>query len=319
MTWEQRTDNMERLQRCYDDPDLFVEYYMEHINNKEFWEELAAGAQREYDGPHLLCISPLCHRVHYHGGGDALRSLRRCDYCGSATMVKSDVLIEHGPPAGAIHNLLTDDISQIEQRHRVINDLLLLLRRYESAFVVYRGQRPYLNIDTDIPQLKTGGKHFIRGRVNREVLAERGFNINSSELLIGLVQVNIESAAVLRRLLSDEKIILDESKADKFRMEYIDNKWEEEFVVFANKLRENGVLQVDSSGIQDTLTALYNMAQKKSGKATIIKRDGSIVFPTQNVLENISQPLIERVFNITEHGRYDDISQVFAVGEGVEE
>lgn len=318
MTWGSKLAKWEELEKCQRDPDYIVEYFKECYYQDETWEKMIAAALLESNEKLYMCVNPMCNRTNFADENDRIQ-LRHCQHCGRMTMVRDDLLLERGVPDGVFHNLMANNIHVLDRRIDMNNTLLNIAATQDKADILYRGSNPFLCISTSMPQLKVGGDHFIRGRVNREVLGELGFDVNRDHIMISFESLHIELASMLRLLFSDENIMLDESKAEKFRQEYIDGQWDDEFVLFVDELVRNGTLKVDSSGVQDTLTVLYNMAQRMSGKKTIIKRAGKIVFPTREVLENISQPLIEKAFSVTEHGNYTDYSEVFQVDEGAAE
>lgn len=318
MTFEAMNERVASLEQCQRDPAFAATYLRENMFSEAYWEGLITGVRAEFNKAHFLCINPTCHRTLFPEESDEYRAIGQCNHCGGMTMVRDDLLLGAGPVDGTLHGLLTSSLPGLMRRASINNIMLGLGGAHDCARVQYRSQRPHLYISTDIPQLKVDGDHFIRGRVNREVMSEYGFDSDLSFMMLAFSRSHPEMVSILSRLLGDEDIMLDEGRADKFRQEFVDTQWEDEFIDFVSKLRASGTLKVDSAGVQDTLTALYNMAQKKSGKKTIIKRNGKIVFPTQHVLENISQPLIERAFNVTEHGRYEDLSVVFEAGEGVQ-
>jgi len=318
MTWGAMVERTNKLEHCQRDPLFIVEYFKKTYYFDGYWAQLIAGAKEEHDEELFMCINPQCLRVYYFNERDEFRALRQCGNCGGFTMVHETLLLESGPPDGTIMNMMFYNMHTLDRMmmsHKILSEMATT---HDSVRIHYRSQGPCLRISTEIPQLNVNGDHFIRGRVNREVMEEHGLNVHASEIVIGFSRVDVGVVSLLRRLFSDPGIMLDEGKAEKFRQEYIDGQWEDEFIAFVNQLRGRGVLKVDSSGVHDTLTAIYNMAQKSSGKKTIIKRSGKIVFPTQAVLENISQPLIERAFSITEHGRYK-LEEAFDVGGGAAE
>lgn len=314
MTLEARLEKAELLERCQNDPDYIVQYFKENYYRDGYWENIVAAAKAESCSEVMVCTNPLCLRK--LSPTTHPKMIGRCGACGEVTLVHESLLANGCPPDGMIQVMMAQSVVQVDKAITSQNYMIKTSNDHDYVQVVYHNGYPLLEISTDIPQLRMNGEHFIRGRVNREVMEQSGLRVDLEKIMIRFNASNYNVLRVINLLLSDEAIVLDESMASKFRQEYIDNQWEEEFVNFATLLGERGVLKVDSSGVHDTLNALYNMAQNKSGKKTIIKRNGNIVFPTHDVLDNISQPMIERAFRVTEHGRYDDVTDVFQVGEG---
>jgi len=310
------------IDKCRRDPVFFVEYYKEHLMHKLSLELVYTAARREEtDGPVHICIEPSCLTTRWSAEEDDWPSIRRCDNCGAYTSVSGAYLMEDGIPDACIMNMHAQGITELTERIRLNKICYDIAETNEYAKIKILEARPVLVISNEAPQLQVEGDHFIRARVNRDVLREAGINAYeaSSSVSVWFTRSRAQLIELVERLMSDEEIMLDPSRASRFRTEYIEQRWGEEFMVFVNRLNDDGILQVDSSGLNETLTALYHLAQKKAGSRTIIKKNGKIKFPTDDVLENISPLLMATAFMATEHSGYENPGDVFMMGEGAVE
>lgn len=307
MTWHERVRAYNEISLADQDPIKFAEYYKENIHNKKISNLFSSASTEEaYPCAHYTCVDPFCL---YHSLQETSNPpiISACGSCHKFTAVLDGLECD-----AAFMALTMRRMNDYVIRANVYNRLFDLVDSNDHVKIAVRGRRLFLLLDNEIPQLRVGGNHFIRGRVNREVLAEQGVRAEE-KILIQLPNLSLDIIKILERLLSSESIILDPSKADKFRDEYIDSRWSEEFSNFTNELRESGLLKVDSAGLHETLTALYNMTQRKNNFKTIIKRDGSIKFPTTEIVCHIKPRLCARAFMATEHGLYDSPTDVFNI------
>jgi len=293
------------------DLNLFVEFYKNKIFSKSLFSATHHGlvaAGRGVDGL-SICISPSCHYMEIGSG-----PITECESCGRYTSIP--IVEEPDIPDGCIHNLSPVHIRKLLVSSTMI-DRIIELSNNDTVRLIADRSRMMLSIDTNIPQLRAKGDHFIRARVNRAVLGDSGHNIPAeANWLIPIIGLNRSNTELIIRLLEDESILLDPSRADAFREEYIDEQWSEEYIKFVSLLRKSGTLKVDSAGLHETLTALYNMVQNSAGLRSIIKKSGEVVFPTTSVLENTNTRLIVQAFNATEHNAYETIGDVFVIEEG---
>ena len=293
------------------DPDAFVAYYRENVLRKDMFSVIDESMERwDMVRQYYMCINPSCHFVKWHEEGGRRTIMRKCDACGCFTSLFHDLAdkIPDSVILGLSHVTMESLVEQKESQKGLWN----AGATDEKVYIKVIESWPTLCMNTSIPQLSVKGDHFIRGRVNREVLNEAGLAIYNDELLqlrLGPTRFNLGN--LIGRMLDDPLCMLDPERADKFRDEYVDSRWQEEYIQFVSTLRDKDLLRVDSAGLNETLTALYHMAQKRAGKRTIIKKDGSIVFPTQDVLENMKPLMFERAFHATEHGSYDSPGAVF--------
>jgi len=302
----------ETLDKLNRNPEKFAAYYRENILRSDIFPKVLDAVRRESsEVSFYLCIDPHCHHIFYTNQ-TITAIFRKCDGCGAITQLHSSA---SGPvPDVLIMGLCHRTIQSLKRRHE-INNVAWNSCDADGVRLRVGDSFPMLDIEQNIQQLSVKGDHFIRGRVNREVLSESGLSFyGNGPIRIRISQINSDQAALLTKLLSDPLIMLDPDRAEKFRDEYVDSRWGEEYTSFVLELRK-GRLKVDSAGLDETLTALYHMTQKKIDKRTIIKKDGSIVFPTQKVLENINPFMMRRAFAATEHGRYIDPAQVFNMDE----
>jgi hypothetical protein len=317
-TLEDRIVDVQDVERCRIDPEYFVSYFKEHIMYPPLYDHILRGA-REQDISYspYICINPRCHNVTYVGdehANDTPPAIKSCVACSGFTMVH-ETRIDRGPPPDAVIMALAffpfKTVRSASKRNRIAMEIA---EQSQYCKIRVENGQPFLWISRLAPQLYTRGDHFIRARINREVLSEQ--NIASgidtgSNIHAGFVSMNNKQLELLRKLMSDELMNLDPERGSKFREEYIDERWEEELVNFVGKLREKGILLVDSIGMGDTLTALYHLAQKKAGASTVIKKNGNIRFPTSEVLENIDSFMMTRAFEATEHPYHAQPSDVF--------
>ena len=290
--------------------DLFMEYYRESVMSTRMIE--AAVALMKDAGYDLensaLCISPSCHFIN---STDGLSSMNECPACGKVTAVRASDL--PAVPDACVVNLLAYNMHSLTISNLTNNDFVKMADT-DKAKLVFMRSRILLAIDTGIPQLTARGDHFIRARVNRSVLADMGHTIpTDSDWNIQFIGGSRANLRVVIRLMADDNIVLDPSRADQFREEYIDDQWSEEYVAFVTKLRHNGILRVDSAGLNETLTALYNIVQNAGGIKSIIKKNGKVVFPTADVVGGINKLALSKAFSLTEHNQYGDIDEVFCV------
>jgi hypothetical protein len=256
------------------------------------------------------------------------------------THVLGDVLIKHGAPAGAIMSLHDIPYPRLKKRITTQSRLCELSSKSEHVRIGVYERRLVYRIDKDMPGIRVNGHHFILGRVNRDVLSELRINIwpgeaialgdddwwgpanpgdlVSGDLMVSYVHATEEGIDRFFELIENPDKLLDAATAGRYREEYIDRRWEEEFEIFVAKLVNDGILLVDSSGVGETITALYHMAQRKSGKKSVIKKSGKVVFPTDDVFQSIDRDMMMRAFSLTEHAKYTDPDQVFRITGGAE-
>ena len=309
-TWKARTEKASMFENLNTDPEAFAVYYRENVLRKDMFAVMSA-ALKKADRPleYHMCISPFCHFIRYQETGK-VTSMRKCDACGAMASVycKAGDKI----PDAALMALSFKSMQDLIAR-KELNDFAWDIGAGDKKvwFGAYDSW-PTLYISPKISQLSVRGEHFIRGRVNREVLGEVGVAVYEDETIrLGISSMSSETSSVLSRMLSDPLIMLDMKRAEKFRDQYVDSRWKDEYTKFVLALKKKKLLTVDSAGLNETLTALYHMTQKKVSKKTIIKRDGKIIFPTEEVLENLNPFMFERAFNATEHGSYDSAGAVF--------
>jgi len=316
-------------ERCRLDPVFFVEHFKE-LHWDGLYQMLGGCAGRE--GPvhePYMCINPQCLYVRFVNGRHS--SIIKCTSCDKMTSVNTAVLIEHGAPSGPVMMLADMDYLSLKRALDVESRLSMLSRDNKHVSMQLYDYRPAYRVSKDMPGIKISGDHFIKGRANRDVLIELRVSewpgddeyptdIQEDpayhDLMISTVRVHQDGIDRFFELIEEPDKFLDPTRADKFREEYIDTRWDEEFAVFVRKLIDDDILIVDSSGVNETLTTLYHMAQRKAEKRTVIKKNGKIVFPTKEVLENINPFMMARAFELTEHAQYTDPAQVFRMDGG---
>jgi hypothetical protein len=322
-------------EKCRLDPFFFLEHYKSEIHYPDLYLTLAVLAKETHPNfESYICVQPECHYIRYENTEHEGQSIKQCRLCGAHTAINARVVIEHGTVPDVVLMALA------QQRYRKIKSAALkcatlarMAAEQEHIAITLYDYRPTLRISKDMPGFRVDGDHFIRGRVNREVLLEAkatpwpmegdgpddfiaGQDADPiTDIMMMWYNTDEETVDLLKRVIDEPKVFLDPSKADKFREEYIDARWDEEFGKFVAALIDKNILAVDSSGVKDTLTTLYHLAQRKVDKKTVIRKNGNIRFPTHEVLENISPDLIKRAFAVTEHGAYVDPQQVFRLGE----
>lgn len=319
--------------KCRLDPFYFLEHYKADIHYPSIYKTLSELARSKYPG-HIayVCVRPDCYQIHIKSKERDKVTVQNCVRCNGLTQVLSDILIEHGPPDPCLMAMALSNYMSIS--YSGTKSAILARMADESKYMSIDtfDYAPALKVNKDMPGIRVDGEHFIRGRVNREVLRDHGFNNYDNEmsdfidgqdetvhedLMMRFTNSKMSGLRHMMRIVEDPKVYLDLSKADKFRSEYIDTRWEEEFAQFVSALVDKKILKVDSSGVHDTITTLYHMAQRKAGKRTIIRKTGKIVFPTKDVLEIINPALMTRAFEVSEHAQYTDPSEVFMLGDGV--
>jgi hypothetical protein len=321
-------------ERCRLDPFFFLEHYKSELSCPDVYTMIAGLAEEEHaEYEHYICAHPECHYVRHEDGSADSYSIRKCRMCGFQTSVNSRVILEHGVmPDPVLMALAAHNYDTIKRSTLKGATMVKMAVDMEHIDVKLFDYRPALRISKEMPGLRADGDHFIRGRVNREVLTEAAATSWPSndrdpgyvagqdarpltDLMMLWHATDMETVDMLMRIVNDPSTFLDPSKAAKFREEYVDSRWDEEFGTFVTALIDKNILTVDSSGVRDTLTTLYHLAQRKAGKKTVIRKNGKIKFPTHEVLENISPDLIKRAFAVTEHGSYSDPQQVFRLAE----
>jgi hypothetical protein len=314
-----RIEDARMAEKSDDDPAYFIEMFKKNAMYKRAYPLIAGAARSYHDSMPHICISPGCHYTSYYSDSNVEKRLARCRSCGNFNgAVRADVLIKDGvPPDEAIASLAGFPYRDLVERSAKSARFFDIALDNQGVALVLSDYKPALKLSRTLPQLRVGDQHFIRGRANRDVLQRNGIRMaREGDIFIQLFSSGADRLDIVERLLSDEQIILDTSVADKYRAEYIDTRWAAEFTKFCTALKNKDILLVHERGVSETLTSLYHMAQKRANVRTIIKRDGKIKFPTSRVLENISPFLLTRAFEITEHAAYDEVSQVFRIGEG---
>jgi hypothetical protein len=316
--------------KCQLDPDFFVEYFatMHWDGMYRMLAETAANKHPEYKS--YICINPECLYIYFTEHIEP--SIRKCRGCSGYTSVRTSALMDGVAPSGPVMMLVTRNYMDIMRWLNITSRLSKAASDSKHISMHVMDYRPAYRIGKNMPGIKVDGDHFIRGRVNREVLSEVHIrewpgdgpdyppghqeDPTYEDLIITPYNVMANGFKRFFELLDEPKKFLDPSKADKFREEYIDSRWDDEFAVFVRSLIDSNILLVDSSGVHETLTTLYHMAQRMAEKRTVIKKTGKIVFPTKKVLEHINPHLMARAFEMSEHAQYTDPTQVFRMDGG---
>lgn len=237
-----------------------------------------------------------------------------CPVCGRTASVKfkpgEDVVI---PPA-----VYFTYYSYLGRTH-------LDYRRFELMMGLLReGHVTLDNIGTFHVDLNTApfavkGKHFIRGRVNRHVLGEfEGISLRGSDLMYGPTnKLTMPSVAFLSYILRNPDVIVLPDLASTFRDECVSEFLPDEMKEFANKLKRKGVMKTSTSTrheqINELLTSLYAIAKKDRGLKILIKKNGDVMFPTDEIAESIKPWMIERAFAASEHRGISEVGELFNV------
>lgn len=320
-------------ERCRLDPFFFLELYKSEYYTARMYADMVEQAIAEHtDHMCYFCINPTCHYFTYVS--DHKPSIAKCRACGCMTSVNAEVIAASGVPDAVLMSLAVYEFHRIKSGAIISSGLFGLAKDSEYVTMQVYDYRPAARVSKNMPGLVVKGDHFIRGRANRESLMDAGADewvltpdyppghVEDQDppplrdLRLQMHNCNKEVVDILRSIIEDPKVFIDPSKAEKFREEYIDTRWDEEFGKFVAALVDDKILKVDSSGVNETLTTLYHMAQRRANKRTIIKKDGKIMFPTKKVLEHINPRLMKQSFDLTEHAQYTDAGQVFALDSG---
>ena len=276
-----------------------------------------------HEMPFAFCLDPRCGYTSLID--DGRDDLGRCLSCGSKTAANSDYLVNDGRVAyqfskaieytherfgfDHLENWMTSYLGK--QYGMDLIDMFpeVLEFRLDDQF-----QNGVIAIKDDAPQIKVGGPHYIKGMANQQSLKDNGWGVSRGILYVGLGDLISSRRKMAIEMFSEDKIY-DQSLANRFRAEYIQSRFDSEINSFEEKLRGSGVLKVKTMFTRETTMVLYNMAQRRTGRKTIIKRDGTIVFPTQEVLDAVDTSLMTKAFMATEHPGYSEPSEVFRLGK----
>ena len=296
------------------DQGKYIEFYHDLIYNRDMLAAAASvnGAPPGHEA--VVCIAPGCSHTTFIPDGTS-GFLNRCSSCNSMTSIRAGEIDD--VPEGPIFSLATQGIAQLVADARRNRDVFALAASSEHASITVENGFIELSINSEMPQLKIKNAHFIRGRVNRRVLSDTGINLPSTGRWYtnSVINMRIMTLDFLTRLLSDDDIILDLDMANDIRAEYIDERWGAEYDKFARAMSKRKIIKVDSAGLTEMLTALYNIVQNNIGKKPIIKKTGDVLFPTADVLNNISDRDIKIAFGVSEHEPFDNVDDVFYLME----
>ena len=297
---------------AFSSPDKYTEFYNRYIHNGDMLRVVAEHGWSGDFGEPLFCINPSCLSVSQTT--DTARFLNKCPSCNSLTHVRMGDI--DSIPEVSIHSLSTlngIDMMVAARRNREAMALAIDFDDVDSYIV---DGSIWLRVNTDIPQLRVGDNHFIKARVNREVLNNSGLYLPTGGTFISrIAETKLNAIEILTRLLCDEGICLDIERANDLRAEYIDERWHSEYCSFARTISKRMIIKVDSAGLTEMLGALYNIVQHNIGARPIIKRTGKVEFPTKEVLDNISDRDIRLAFSTSEHDPFVDASEVFYLME----
>lgn len=270
----------------------------------------------------VVCLQPGCHLSGAVDENATIHSDKSCRMCGTRSLALASNLTG---VSDAQKQLMDFIQSETDSRgHEVITMLLRgytkekraldVVDMFPEALSISVARGCGVVINPDAPQIRVKGPHFIKGQANREVLINYGWVLLGTALRTEVANLVGPLRRVTIEMFSEDKIY-DPSVAKKFRAEYIQSNFESEIYHFELTLRNRGVLKALDPSLRETTEALYNMAQWKTGRKTIIKRDGTIVFPTKQVLETIDTSLMTKAFMATEHWGFNDPSDVFRLGK----
>jgi hypothetical protein len=320
--------------KCRFDPLFFLEHYKAELHYPRMYGMLAKAAVKKYYGKNVyVCIRPSCSYLRVESELEKKYSVVNCNSCGHHTQIISDILINQGAPDPCLMGFALANYKEIRTSTIKAAAMARMVDENEHISLDIVDYYPRLIVSAKFPGIIVEGEHFIRGRANREVLLENGFiqaplrNYDTGLIEEGQEDVqrfnndlymhwhssSMSGIKLIAMIIENPnpKVFLDPSRAEKFRAEYVEARWESEFASFVSELIDKKILKVDSSGVHDTLTTLYHIAQRKAGKKTVIKKDGKIVFPTKEVLEIINPKLMTHAFNTTEHAQYVNADEVF--------
>ena len=295
------------------DPVKYTEFYNRYIHSYDMLRVAAEHIWNDGYGEPLACINPSCSSVSQTT--ERARFSSRCQLCSKLTRVRVGDI--DSLPEASIHSLSDLGIVDMIVAARRNREAMTLADSFDSIESYITDGGIWLRLETDIPQLKVGDDHFIKARVNREVLIGAGLYLPAVDtpLVSRITDINLKSLELLTMLLSDEGMCLDLERATDIRAEYIDEKWLNEYYSFARTISKRKIIKVDSAGLTEMLTALYNIVQNNIGSRPVIKRTGKVVFPTKEVLDNISDRDIKLAFSTSEHSPFVDASEVFYLME----
>lgn len=314
MTMHDRIEQWQTDMSLSDNPEAYAKEFLKSIVPTEAWETLARLAMN--NNRRFICINPGCLYAAEYLETDNGRG--SCPACGYPTSVRCDDISDGDALVDAAGSLSSMSVPSIRTKAALLMGALSLTEHKDISLALY-SSTPNVVINRKMKQIHAKGRHFIKARSNRLAMREAGWVASGGEngdLYRQINRLSTEMLEMAQLLASDPEIIIDMQYAERFRQEYIDEGWENEFISFIGKLRDRGILLVDSRGVDETVEAIYRLAQRRGNFKTIIKRDGSLVFPTQKVLENITPHLINRAFAHTEHAAYSDASEVFRLVEG---
>ena len=291
----------------------YIEFYHDLIYNRDMLAAAASVIGAPPGDEPIVCIAPGCSYTSFIQDGTS-GFLNRCSSCNAMTGIRvSDI---DDVPEGPIFALATLSIKQLVADARRNRDVFALVASSEHASVSGINGYIELSVNAEIPQLKVEDSHFIRGRVNRRVLSDAGVDFPpTGNWYNSVINLRLLTLDILTRLLSDDNIILDIDMANDIRAEYVDERWGAEYNKFARAMSKRKIIKVDSAGLTEMLTALYNIVQNNIGKKPIIKKAGDVSFPTADVLNNISDRDIKIAFGVSEHEPFDRVDDVFCLME----
>jgi len=300
-------------------PTEYVAFHQKLFDCKQFDELVAYNLKRRYGDEDLIygvCINPSCRAGSVFPPDDnyGVKYIYCCPSCNCVTSIRAEHIDDHEVRAAATLAMATK-ISINRLAHAAKARMLLQIKdNVPNTIVRYEGGLVFKIKMSDNPSFANRGKHFIRGRVNTEVMKKLGCRITPSGefLQLGISTDNLALQLILR-LNEDPMQILDEKMADSYRADYIDSMFNDEIASFAKQLSSMGVLRVDSAGVNETLRVIYALAQKKAGARSIIKKSGDVQFPTDKVIQSIDSDLITKAFTMTEHSMYQNVEQAFNI------